>query len=128
MGSRYPHLVKTFYTGTTGWHTHQKPDGTIAWTAPTGHTYTTTPGSRILFPDTHFPSPPPTPPNTATSDQPGRDLMMPTRRHTRTDDHTRHTRHERQLNWAELLESAPTPEAKNQLAQQLINGDSSPPF
>ncbi|BBX85620.1 hypothetical protein MAUB_34930 [Mycolicibacterium aubagnense] len=126
---RKHHLVKTFYTGTTGWHTHQNPDGTIAWTAPTGHTYTTVPGSRILFPDKHFPTGPPPPPTAATtSDQPGRDLMMPTRRRTRTDARTRHTRHERALNWTELLESAPTPEAKRQLAQQLINGDSSPPF
>jgi hypothetical protein len=54
--------------------------------------------------------------------------MMPTRRRTRAADRTRRIRHERTLNWAELLESAPTTDAKLQLAQQLINGDSSPPF
>ena len=26
------------------------PDGTVVWTSPTGHTYTTYPGSRHLFP------------------------------------------------------------------------------
>ncbi len=127
---RKHHLVKTFYTGATGWHTSQYPDGTISWTAPTGHTYTTVPGSRILFPDKHFPTP--APPATAAvatpGDRTGRDLMMPTRRRTRTADRTRHIRRERALNWTELLEPAPTPEAKLQLAQQLIDGDSSPPF
>ena len=126
---RKHHLVKTFYTGPTGWHTRQQPDGTIIWTAPTGHTYTTAPGSRILFPHKHFPIPPPPTAATATtSGQPGRDLMMPTRRRTRTADRTRHIRRERALNWAELLESEPTSEAKLQRAQQLLNSDSSPPF
>jgi hypothetical protein len=129
---RKHHLVKTFFTGPTGWHTRQNPDGTIVWTAPTGHAYTTVPGSRILFPDKYFPeqSPPPAPPSATatTSNQPGRTLMMPTRRRTRIDDRTRRTRHERKLNWAELLEPESTSEAKLQLAQQLIDGDSSPPF
>lgn len=125
---RKHHLVKTFYTGPAGWHTRQNPDGTIVWTAPTGHTYTTVPGSRILFPDKHFPTTAPPPAAATTSDQPGRDLMMPTRRRTRADDRTRHIRRERALNWAELLESESTPEAKLQRARQLINGDSSPPF
>ncbi len=126
---RKHHLVKTFYTGPTGWRTRQHPDGTIIWTAPTGHTYITVPGSRILFPDRHFPTPMPPPSAAATtSDHPGRDLMMPTRRRTRTDDRTRRTRRERALNWADLLESESTPEAKLQLAERLIVGDSSPPF
>lgn len=126
---RKHHLLKTFYSGATGWRTRQQPDGTIVWTAPTGHTYTTVPGSRILFPDKHFPTPAPPPSAAATtSDQPGRDLMMPTRRRTRAADRTRRIRHERTLNWAELLESAPTTDAKLQLAQRLVDGDSSPPF
>lgn len=54
--------------------------------------------------------------------------MMPTRRRTRIDDRARRTRNERKLNWTELLESESTAEAKLQLAQQLIDGDSSPPF
>ena len=54
--------------------------------------------------------------------------MMPTRRRTRADDRGRRIRYERKLNWAELLESEPTTEAKLQLAQRLIDGDSSPPF
>lgn len=27
------------------------PDGTIIWTSPTGHTYTTRPGAQLYFPD-----------------------------------------------------------------------------
>ncbi|MBV5245327.1 HNH endonuclease [Mycolicibacterium sp. PAM1] len=47
---RFHHLLKTFWTGRGGWHDRQHPDGTITWTSPTGHTYITHPGSRLLFP------------------------------------------------------------------------------
>ena len=47
---RFHHLLKTFWIGALGWHDRQYPDGTIIWTSPTGHTYTTHPGSRLLFP------------------------------------------------------------------------------
>ena len=49
---RYHHLLKTFWNGADGWRDRQLPDGTVVWTAPTGHTYTTYPGSKHLFPDT----------------------------------------------------------------------------
>ncbi|MGH3726247.1 MAG: DUF222 domain-containing protein [Mycobacterium sp.] len=42
---RKHHLLKTF----CGWREIQEPDGTITWKAPTGHTYTTTPASGLLF-------------------------------------------------------------------------------
>jgi len=29
---------------------HQWPDGTVVWTSPHGQTYTTRPGSKLLFP------------------------------------------------------------------------------
>ena len=44
--SRKHHLLKTFW----GWHDRQGPDGTVVWTSPNGQTYTTHPGSRLLFP------------------------------------------------------------------------------
>ena len=44
---RKHHLLKTFW----GWLDRQLPDGTVIWTAPSGQTYTTHPGSRLLFPD-----------------------------------------------------------------------------
>jgi hypothetical protein len=43
-------LLKTFWTGIDGWGDQQFPDGTVIWTAPTGKTYKTLPGSRIFFP------------------------------------------------------------------------------
>ena len=49
---RKHHLLKTFWAGaTTGWHDEQLPDATIIWTSPSGHTYTTRPGSaaRLIF-------------------------------------------------------------------------------
>jgi hypothetical protein len=43
--------MKTFLCGVgDGWRDRQLPDGTVVWTAPTGHTYTTHPGSKLLFP------------------------------------------------------------------------------
>ena len=47
---RFHHLLKTYWGGPDGWRDRQHPDGTIVWTAPSGHTYTTHPGSRLLFP------------------------------------------------------------------------------
>ncbi len=44
---RQHHLAKTFWPG---WSDVQHPDGTVIWTTPTGRTYTTKPGSKLLFP------------------------------------------------------------------------------
>ncbi|WP_085178460.1 DUF222 domain-containing protein, partial [Mycolicibacterium iranicum] len=44
---RQHHLAKTFWAG---WSEVQHPDGTIIWTTPAGRTYTTRPGSALLFP------------------------------------------------------------------------------
>jgi Domain of unknown function (DUF222) len=47
---RFHHLLKTFWCGAGGWREQQLPDGTLILTSPTGHTYTTKPGSALLFP------------------------------------------------------------------------------
>ena len=48
---RKHHLLRTFWTGAGGWADRQLPGhGTIVWTAPTGRTYTTHPGSRFFLP------------------------------------------------------------------------------
>jgi hypothetical protein len=44
------HLLKTFYVGADGWSDRQLGDGTVIWTAPIGHTYTTKPGGSLYFP------------------------------------------------------------------------------
>ena len=43
---RKHHLLKTF----SGLADRQHPDGTVVWTSPPGQSYTTHPGSRLLFP------------------------------------------------------------------------------
>ena len=80
---RKHHLHKTFW----GWRDHQLPDGTLVWTSPHGQSYTTHPGSRLLFPRLCRPTAAVT-----TRDIPGdapgsgttsRGLMMPRRKQTR---------------------------------------------
>ncbi|BBX26793.1 HNH endonuclease signature motif containing protein [Mycolicibacterium alvei] len=106
---RTHHLIKTFNTGEGGWTDVQHPDGSHTWTAPTGHTYHTTPFSRILFPDrithtiTHTPAPhrAPTPTGPA-----NRHMKMPVRQRTREQTRTQRINTERRLN-AELDKPPP---------------------
>ncbi|OBA79844.1 DUF222 domain-containing protein [Mycobacterium sp. SMC-16] len=109
---RKHHLLKTFYGGPGGWQDRQQPDGTIVWTAPTGHTYISVPESRILFPrtitDTPLPNPPPDTTDLDTATAPGRNLMMPIRRRTRAQEQAQQITYERALNQADIdaLEAA----------------------
>ncbi len=79
---RKHHLLKTF----CGWLDRQLPDGTVVWTAPGGQTYTTYPGSRLLFPSLCRPTAPVSAPANAPGAQPNRGLMMPRRKTTRAQD------------------------------------------
>lgn len=99
---RKHHLLKTFWDGERGWSDRQSPDGTIVWTSPSGKTYTTRPGSRLLFPRLRCELwgstaaeglPTETPPATA-----DRGLMMPARRRTRAADRAYRISRERSLN------------------------------
>jgi len=104
---RKHHLLRTFWNGPGGWRDQQFADGTIVWTAPTGHTYTTIPGSRLLFP--HW--------NTVTSELPvgagppvtDRGVMMPIRRRTRAAARSHRIRCERALNDAHVAERTRPP-------------------
>ena len=97
---RFHHLLKTFWNGVAGWRDRQLPDGTVVWTSPTGHTYTTYPGSRHLFPTlceptgTLWTGQPPAAVDTAGD----RGVMMPKRRHTRTHNTAKAIAAERRLN------------------------------
>ena len=78
---RKHHLLKTFWIG--DWSLTLAADGSATWTSPTGKTYVTHPGSRLLFPNwdtttAQLPPPPPHPPEGT----PGQ--MMPIREQTRT--------------------------------------------
>ncbi|WP_337761680.1 HNH endonuclease signature motif containing protein [Mycolicibacterium vanbaalenii] len=96
---RFHHLLKTFWTGATGWQDRQLPDGTIIWTSPTGHTYTTHPAGAALFPALGPATPvlwdgdPPRNTNTE-----HRGAMMPRRRHNRAQNRARAITAERRLN------------------------------
>jgi Domain of unknown function (DUF222) len=98
---RKHHLLKTFWTA---WHDEQRPDGTIIWTAPSGQTYTTRPGSRLLFPSLCAPTG--ELPTAPTVDRPPNDrgLMMPKRRRTREQDRAYRIDAERALNDGHVAE------------------------
>lgn len=94
---RKHHLLRTFWDGEGGWTDVQSPDGTIVWTAPTGHTYTTRPGARMHFPawNTDTGALPPT----AGGPRPAnRELQMPCRRRTRAADRARRIKSRRAQN------------------------------
>ncbi|MGV0788092.1 DUF222 domain-containing protein [Mycolicibacterium sp. XJ2] len=94
---RKNHMMKTFCGGPDGWRDVQLPDGTVIWTAPSGHTYTTHPGSKLFFEwDTttaNLPPPPDIPPPT-----PDRAAKMPKRRRTRAAEFAARIRAERARN------------------------------
>ncbi|MBV5242084.1 HNH endonuclease [Mycolicibacterium sp. PAM1] len=103
---RFHHLLKTFWTGPGGWHDRQHPDGTITWTSPTGHTYITHPGSRLLFPTLCKPTatlwtgnPPQNPTNN------NRGSMMPRRTRTRAQNRATYITAERTRNAAHRTDS-----------------------
>ncbi|MGW4099269.1 HNH endonuclease signature motif containing protein [Mycobacterium sp. NPDC004974] len=90
---RAHHLVKTFCAG---WSDRQFPDGTVEFTAPTGHTYTTEPHGAGMFPmlaeptgELNLPEPP--------AHHPNRGARMPTRRQTREQDRRDRINAERRL-------------------------------
>jgi hypothetical protein len=89
--------------------TKQFPDATIVWTSPSGHKYTTRPGSRLLFPTLCRP----------TGELPAvskrrrpvgdRGVMMPARRRIRQQDRTHRIDTERTLNAAHVAERGQPP-------------------
>ncbi len=98
---RAHHLLKTFY----GWREKQLPDGTLILTAPTGHTYVTTPGSALLFPSLcravgGMPDPEADPPPDYCAE---RTAMMPKRRRTRAQNRAHRVATERRHNRAARL-------------------------
>jgi hypothetical protein len=92
---RAHHLLKTFWPG---WRDRQHPDGTIDWIAPDGRTHTTTPGSRLLFPELCAPTAPASTTEAPTHHTTG--LTMPRRTTTRTQNRAYRITHERTLNQA----------------------------
>lgn len=92
---RKHHLLKTFWCGTNGWHDRQQPDGTVIWTAPSGHTYRTAPGSSLFRPTGTLVVAP------RQCDSLDRGAMMPQRRRTRAEDRRHRVLTERRRNSVE---------------------------
>jgi hypothetical protein len=120
---RYHHLLKTFYTPCGGWADRQLPDGTVEWTAPSGHTYTTTPGGSIFFPVlarstgelkvARMVEPP----------RLTKGLMMPRRMRTRAEDRRYRITSERRINEQRLAEERLAQQRRKRAA-----GYDPPPF
>jgi hypothetical protein len=94
-------LLKTFWTA---WHDVQLPDGTVQWTSPTGHTYTTKPHGALFFPILATPTGELKITQTAGSSSSARGLMM------RQDRHYRITK-EREINEARIADERQKREA-----------------
>ena len=99
---RKHHLLRTFWTGEGGWADRLLPDGTLQVTTPAGRTYTTRPGSALLFPgwNTTTAAPPATP--ITTTPTPGRAHLMPQRKRTRAQDRAYRIKAERDYNAARI--------------------------
>jgi hypothetical protein len=101
---RYHHLLKTFYTGGGGWTDRQLPDGTVEWTAPSGHTYTTIPGGSIFFPVLARSTGELKVARGIEQPTKAKGLMMPRRKRTRAEDRDYRITSERRINEQRLAE------------------------
>ena len=107
---RVHHLLKTFWVGVGGWRDRQLPDASVIWTSPTGHEYTSYPGSKLLIPSLAEPTGTLTLPDSVAPGAGDRGAMMPKRRRTRAQDTKRRITAERKLNDALVAKSnAPPP-------------------
>jgi hypothetical protein len=70
----------------------------VEWTAPSGHTYTTTPAGSIFFPLLAAPTGELTVPGPIESLHLAKGLMMPRRRRTRAEDRRHRIMSERRIN------------------------------
>jgi hypothetical protein len=124
---RAHHLLKTFYTGKSGWTDKQLVDGTVIFTAPTGRTYTTKPGGSLLFPMLATPTGEAPTRNVAADPSEGRWLMMPRRKKTRAEDRRDRIAAERRINEQRLRrEQWLVEELKKRRAS--LADDEPPPF
>jgi len=98
---RFHHLLKTFWTA---WHDVQLPDGTVQWTSPTGHTYTTKPAGALFFPILATPTGEIAIAKPDREPCQGRWLMMPRRKKTRAQERRYRISGERRINEARIFE------------------------
>ena len=106
---RKHHLLKTFWSGADGWRDKQFPDGKVVWTSPTGQTYTTWPGSRLLFPALCEPTGEVAVVAERARPSGDRGIMMPRRRGTREQERAYRIDAERALNDGHVAERNSAP-------------------
>ncbi len=116
---RYHHLLKTFWTA---WHDVQLPDGTVQWTSPTGHLYTTEPNGALYFPVLARSTGEITVRAPITQPGENRGVMMPARRQTRAVERASRIAAERRINEAAIAAEA----ARN--AARIAACNDPPPF
>ncbi|MEZ0051441.1 hypothetical protein ABIA30_002439 [Mycobacterium sp. MAA66] len=109
-------MVKTFHD----WTDHQYPDGTVVWTAPTGHTYVTRPEGAYWFPQLGAATGVVSVPDTAAPSR-WRGRAMPTRSRTRVQERSAKILAERHANQERLDE-------QRQQEQLAAASDEPPPF
>ncbi|WP_395309325.1 DUF222 domain-containing protein [Mycobacterium sp. AMU20-3851] len=112
---RAHHLLKTFHD----WKDAQLAGGTIVWTSPTGHVYTTEPEGGHWFTGLGDPTGEPTL-NPAGPVSPARCLKMPTRERPRHEDRIRRITTERAHNRQRLQQ------AEEHLAWLIANDEPAP--
>jgi hypothetical protein len=83
---RIHHLIKTFHTGIDGWTDQQLCDGTIVFTAPTGHTYATEAHGASMFPTLGQSTGELGLPPSLDLSETDKSVMMPRRKQTREQD------------------------------------------
>ena len=91
-------LLKTFWSDVTGWRDKQLPDGAVVWISPSGHTYRTVPGSKLLVPELCLPTGKLELPTSRVRECSDRGAMMPRRKRTRAADRHRRIMAERNVN------------------------------
>jgi hypothetical protein len=120
---RLHHLVKTFW----GWCDRQLADGTVIWTSPSGHTYETTPGSALLFPDLCAPTGGVA--AGARSDRcSDRYAMMPQRRRTRAENRADYITAERRQNRRARVQRQTDSAAAQLISRGRPPNEEPPPF
>ncbi|MEI6251790.1 MAG: HNH endonuclease signature motif containing protein [Mycobacteriaceae bacterium] len=115
---RTHHLVKTFYCGPeAGWTESQSADGTVTFTAPTGHRYSTQPAGALLYPALAVATGVLAYPGGGGPPSVGRWLAMPNRRQSRDEDRRSRIARERRRR----------SEINAECVQQALPADDEPP-
>ncbi|MBX5486709.1 MAG: HNH endonuclease [Mycolicibacterium hassiacum] len=118
----FHHLLKTFWTGPTGWADLQLPDGTVVWRAPIGRMYTTRPAGAEFFAQLARPTGEIRISQHHRPDDIHRGVMMPRRKRPRAQDKAYRVARERRRNTERLTAE------ELFLAERLARDDEPPPF